>query len=98
MILSMSEVEDINPEGPWRSISRWWWSAREPRGARPIMRRPTTMQAAASAAGYMFDCGVKSLAVVGGRGAYDEASCSARWKATRNCVCAASSKNADDAA
>ena len=34
---------------------------------------PNDVQAAASAAGYMFDCGVKSLAVVGGRGAYDEA-------------------------
>ena len=59
---------------------------------------PNDVQAAASAAGYMFDCGVKSLAVVGGRGAYDEAKLLGAVEATRSCVCAASSKNAGDAA
>lgn len=72
MILSMSEVEDINPEDLEVDFPLVVVGARTTWGKADHVT-PNDVQAAASAAGYMFDCGVKSLAVVGGRGAYDEA-------------------------
>lgn len=72
MILSMSEVEDINPEDLEVDFPLVVVGARTTWG-KADHATPNDVQAAASAAGYMFDCGVKSLAVVGGRGAYDEA-------------------------
>ena len=72
MILSMSEVEDINPEDLEVDFPLVVVGARTTLGKADHVT-PNDVQAAASAAGYMFDCGVKSLAVVGGRGAYDEA-------------------------
>ena len=97
MILSMSEVEDINPEDLEVDFPLVVVGARTTWGKADHVT-PNDVQAAASAAGYMFDCGVKSLAVVGGVAHMTRRSCSVRWKATRSCVCAASSKNAGDAA
>ena len=64
MILSMSEVKDISPEDLEVDFPLVVVGARTTWGKADHVT-PNDVQAAASAAGYMFDCGVKSLAVEG---------------------------------
>ncbi|KAB7790229.1 LacI family transcriptional regulator [Bifidobacterium leontopitheci] len=71
MILSMSEVEDISPEDLDVDFPLVVVGARTTWGKADHVT-PNDVQAARAAAGYLFDRGVRSLAVIGGRGEYDE--------------------------
>ena len=72
MILSMSEVEDIRPEDLEVDFPLVVVGARTTWG-RADHVTPDDVAAAATAAGYLYDHGSRHLAVVGARGAYDEA-------------------------
>ena len=72
MILSMSEVEDISPEDLETDFPLVVVGARTTWGKADHVT-PDDIDAAAKAAGYLFDRGATSLAVVGARGKYDEA-------------------------
>ncbi|PJM77160.1 LacI family DNA-binding transcriptional regulator [Bifidobacterium felsineum] len=71
MILSMSEVEDISPEDLQVDFPLAVVGARTTWGIVDHIT-PNDMQAAAKAAGYLYDHGSTRLAVIGARAAYDE--------------------------
>lgn len=92
MILSISEVEDLDPEDLDVDYPLVCVGARSTHGKADHVT-PDDVQEARLAAQYLFDHGATNLAVIGSRPIRSiSSSCATPWKATRSCACEAYSK------